>query len=269
MIKSGGSYDGMSTAMEPGVAISFTNYGSGSPGTISGGFQIISHDSVGPANARIQNGHYILPSYTQQELEDSNDLGEVLVVWGTTEGSFAYNNTTHRPVYRDNTSTFVDLATMNDVSSAEPGRISNLDSDCFVSVVDVEDRVNIQAGPNDGNIFLSPNTFTSSTAGVNIQNKDGVVQDALITTTQTMHLTADLGLTIQGLQYPDTDGTNGQILTTDGAGVLVFANASGVTEFSALTDTPADYVGHAGKVAAVNATEDGIEYLDMLDGGVY
>lgn len=38
--------------------------------------------------------------------------------------------------------------------------------------------------------------------------------------------------------------------------------APGATTFTALTDTPADYVGQAGKVAAVVAGETGLEFID-------
>lgn len=50
--------------------------------------------------------------------------------------------------------------------------------------------------------------------------------------------------------------------------VIVNANkngASGSSTFKDLTDTPADYTGQAGKVATVNATEDGIEFKVPTD----
>ena len=34
------------------------------------------------------------------------------------------------------------------------------------------------------------------------------------------------------------------------------------SSFTSLTDTPADYVGQAGKLAAVNSTETGLEFTD-------
>lgn len=43
--------------------------------------------------------------------------------------------------------------------------------------------------------------------------------------------------------------------------------------FINLPDTPADYVGHAGKIVAVNLTEDGVEFIDTVtnnvDGGTF
>jgi hypothetical protein len=43
----------------------------------------------------------------------------------------------------------------------------------------------------------------------------------------TVTLTANVGgMTIQGLVYPDSDGTNGQVLTTNGSGTLSFTTSS-------------------------------------------
>lgn len=43
--------------------------------------------------------------------------------------------------------------------------------------------------------------------------------------------------------------------------------------FTALPDTPADYTGQAGKIVAVKATEDGVEFIDTVtsnvDGGTF
>lgn len=42
-----------------------------------------------------------------------------------------------------------------------------------------------------------------------------------------LSLTSDSDLSLQGLTYPSTDGTAGQVLSTDGAGTLSFVDASG------------------------------------------
>ena len=99
--------------------------------------------------------------------------------------------------------------------------------------------------------------------------------------------------------FPVDDGQFRQVLTTDGAGqlsfvsiaatlqitlddlvdvvvtspangdILVYNSTSGhwentqlqiTTSFIELTDTPADYTGHANKIVTVNATEDGLEF---------
>jgi len=42
------------------------------------------------------------------------------------------------------------------------------------------------------------------------------------------------GYAINGLTYPTSDGSNGQIITTDGSGNLSFADASGVSTGKAI-----------------------------------
>lgn len=57
---------------------------------------------------------------------------------------------------------------------------------------------------------------------------------------------------------------------TVGATVLVFAVLSaggGVSEFTALTDTPGSYAGQAGKVAVVNGAENAMEFVGQAVGG--
>jgi hypothetical protein len=41
-------------------------------------------------------------------------------------------------------------------------------------------------------------------------------------------VTVDTTATISGITYPSTDGTDGQVITTNGAGQLQFSTASGV-----------------------------------------
>jgi len=58
--------------------------------------------------------------------------------------------------------------------------------------------------------------------------------------------------------------TDGQVLTSDGAGGAAWEDAAaggGADEFTDLTDAPASYVGQGGKYVAVKATEDGLEFL--------
>ena len=51
-------------------------------------------------------------------------------------------------------------------------------------------------------------------------------------------------VSIQGLRYPSADGTNGQVITTDGAGGLSFQNAGGGVTIGAATRVP--FVNGAG-----------------------
>lgn len=59
---------------------------------------------------------------------------------------------------------------------------------------------------------------------IELNTGDFVVSDG-----QTQHMTVNLldGVTIGGVKYPTSDGTNGQVLTTDGSGQLSFTTASG------------------------------------------
>jgi hypothetical protein len=40
--------------------------------------------------------------------------------------------------------------------------------------------------------------------------------------------------------------------------------ASGVTEFTSLTDTPSSYIGETGNIVTVNGTEDGLEFIETI-----
>ena len=63
------------------------------------------------------------------------------------------------------------------------------------------------------------------------------------------------------------DGTNGQILQTDGNANFTFVDppqtGSNVASFTDLDDVPASYTGFTGNVLAVNATEDGLIYFNL------
>lgn len=52
-------------------------------------------------------------------------------------------------------------------------------------------------------------------------------EDIVIKSGKTVNIDGDTSVTIQGLTYPDTDGTAGQSLTTDGKGNLGFTTVSG------------------------------------------
>ena len=50
-------------------------------------------------------------------------------------------------------------------------------------------------------------------------------------------MTATNSLTGSSITYPTSDGTNGQVLTTNGSGTLSFADASGGLESGTVTTT--------------------------------
>ena len=57
-------------------------------------------------------------------------------------------------------------------------------------------------------------------------------------------------------------GTAGQVLTSNGTTVS-WQDSAG--EFTALTDTPANYTGHAGKLVRVNSAATELEFTDQID----
>ena len=68
-------------------------------------------------------------------------------------------------------------------------------------------------------------TTTVNTSGTGYAYADLQVGDLTATT-----LTATNSLTGASISYPTTDGTNGQVLTTNGSGTLSFADPSGTLD---------------------------------------
>jgi hypothetical protein len=78
---------------------------------------------------------------------------------------------------------------------------------------------------------------------------------------------ANLTTFVNAFTLPGTDGSNGQVLTTNGSGTLSFASAggSGSTTLLGLTDTPATF-GSTGQVLAVNAAGNAVEFVNQSGG---
>ncbi|QTS88312.1 hypothetical protein JLK41_09175 [Ectopseudomonas khazarica] len=66
-----------------------------------------------------------------------------------------------------------------------------------------------------------------------------------------------------------TDAANGQVLIYRDGMFEMEAIPSGVTTFIALSDTPANFTGAAGRFVKVNAGASGLEFVDGIDGGTY
>lgn len=65
-------------------------------------------------------------------------------------------------------------------------------------------------------------------------------------------------------------GTDGQVLVADStqaSGVRWATISSGSSTFIGLTDTPSSYMGYAGYLVAVKFTADGLEFVNVIDGG--
>ena len=66
-----------------------------------------------------------------------------------------------------------------------------------------------------------------------------------------------------------TGAANGQVLVYRSGVFEMEAIPSGVTTFIALSDTPANFTGAAGRFVKVNAGATGLEFVDGIDGGTY
>jgi len=66
-----------------------------------------------------------------------------------------------------------------------------------------------------------------------------------------------------------TGAANGQVLIYRDGVFKMEAIPSGVTTFIALSDTPANFTGAAGRFVKVNAAADGLEFVAGIDGGTY
>jgi hypothetical protein len=67
-------------------------------------------------------------------------------------------------------------------------------------------------------------------------------------------------LVLDGMYFPQTPGTNGQVLTTNGSAALSWTTISSGADFLSLTDTPSSYSGQAGKWLKVNAGASALEF---------
>lgn len=142
-------------------------------------------------------------------------------------------------------------------------------------------NLNISAG-TDGNIVLVPNGTgrvvidgTDAVDGVGVLQVGDIVNsgtdDLVLDSSAGLEISATSGVEIQGLKYPAADGTAGQVLVTDGDGVLSFATASssGVSTFAALTDTPADFTGAGSFFVRVNSAATALEFSQDVDDGSF
>jgi hypothetical protein len=67
-------------------------------------------------------------------------------------------------------------------------------------------------------------------------------------------------------------GSDGQVLVADstqasGVKWATISGGSGSSTFIGLTDTPSSYTGYGGYLVAVKATADGLEFVNVIDGG--
>lgn len=66
--------------------------------------------------------------------------------------------------------------------------------------------------------------------------------------------------------FPASDGTSGQVLTTNGSGTLSWSSAgSGSGTFTGLTDTPSSFTGSGGQFVRVNSGATALEFVDGVN----
>lgn len=104
---------------------------------------------------------------------------------------------------------------------------------------DIGFSVETSAGNREGMILETVTTNVSDT----FENFDFVVKLMASgnTAAEKFRVASTGAVTFGGMTFPTSDGTNGQVLQTDGSGTLTFASASGVSELNGLTDVK----GHA------------------------
>jgi len=113
---------------------------------------------------------------------------------------------------------------------------------------------------SDGHLTVSQ-SLTAGTVDINGGAIDGTTIGASTPSTGVFTTLQTSGNTvINGLTYPSSDGSAGYVLKTDGSGALAFDSVAGLSLFTALTDTPANYTGHANKYLKINGAENGIGF---------
>lgn len=65
------------------------------------------------------------------------------------------------------------------------------------------------------------------------------------------------------LVLPVDDGSSGEVLRTDGSGVLSWVANAGSSTLLGLSDTPGDFTGHANKFVKVNSGASAIEFVNV------
>jgi hypothetical protein len=120
------------------------------------------------------------------------------------------------------------------------------------------------------NVFeITTTTIDTPSTGFVPSKTEFKVRTDSSTLSTALAISSDAGVEINGLVYPDVDGTSGQVLSTDGDGNLYWNDASAVASFTDLTDTPSSYVNNAGFYLRVTSGADGIEFVEDLDDGTF
>ena len=98
------------------------------------------------------------------------------------------------------------------IGTSEPSTALTVSGTVTATSVTSTSAATLATGSTVGNLTLANGSITDSSGAISFGNEN-------LTTTGT--------LTVSGLTFPSSDGSNGQALTTDGSGTLSFSDSSG------------------------------------------
>ena len=98
------------------------------------------------------------------------------------------------------------------IGTSEPSSALQVNGTVTATSVTSTSAATLATGSTVGNLTLANGSITDSSGAISFGNEN-------LTTTGT--------LTASGLTFPSSDGSNGQVLTTDGSGTLSFSDSSG------------------------------------------
>ena len=106
---------------------------------------------------------------------------------------------------------------------------------------------NVEISSYQGSTLLKTDTGSVTTGGLSLYYATGLTTEVVRLTTTSTGVTINGVLTAGGLTYPNTNGTNGQVLTSDGAGNVTWTPAGGgATTLGGLTDVDTTTVPPSG-----------------------
>ncbi len=98
------------------------------------------------------------------------------------------------------------------IGTSEPSTALQVNGTVTATSVTSTSAATLATGTTVGNLTLANGSITDSSGAISFGNEN-------LTTTGT--------LTASGITFPSSDGSNGQVLTTDGSGTLTFSESSG------------------------------------------
>ena len=120
--------------------------------------------------------------------------------------------------------------------------------------VNEDNKIDTQ-GPSGEITLITPTSVTiDAPTGLNLKFDTPITSDANIILSPTSNVILDKHT------WPNSDGSDGQLLMTNGLGHIGFVNnADAILK---LSDTPTNYTGSGNKLLSVNSAEEGITFID-------